>query len=84
MAVERAGRLLGSTDLQIWRMISQIWRFAPSRCKCRLRRRRKSRIPRLLENPDFEVLLAEELEKANGGGECTRGAEDMRSSAMTR
>jgi hypothetical protein len=25
---------------------------------------------RLRENPDFKVLLAEELEKANGGGEC--------------
>jgi hypothetical protein len=25
---------------------------------------------RLCENPDFKALLAEELEKASGGGEC--------------
>jgi hypothetical protein len=25
---------------------------------------------RLRENPDFQAVLAEELEKANGGGEC--------------
>jgi hypothetical protein len=31
-----------------------------------VRRRRK----RLRENPDFQAVLAEELEKASGGGEC--------------
>ena len=30
----------------------------------------RKRLNRLRENPDFKVLLAEELEKASGGGEC--------------
>ena len=31
-----------------------------------VRKRRK----RLRDNPDFQAVLAEELEKASGGGEC--------------